>query len=274
MYQGCLWLLNNYVKCIIKTRQGFEKTLDAAINMTTGDIGLSGLIEQYNEALKNPRIVNPSVANQPNNNEKMDMPKEHENVQKEGFDNMASIEKFVDEGSQFATYEKGSGSGTRMEEMEDWGPETQRLAVELVESTEVSGFDSPGAMIGPLTQAAFVEVADEVERSIEKAKAIKELEEGPSFSLGFTQPDETAKEMFVTPVSNEERKNLTPVPISFVPPKDPVNHNKREGKRQTSKTETIRSPFVSRIVEIEPNFTNEESRLNKYLFLMTAEDMS
>ena len=267
-------MLNNYVKCIIKERQGFEKTLDVAINMTKGDIDLSGLIEKYTETLKNPTIVNPLVANRPNSNVKMDMPKEQENVQKEGVDNRASLENIVEEGSQFATYERGSGSGTGMEGMEDWGQETQRLAVELVDSAALSGFDSPGAMIGPLTQEAFVEVATEVERTVEKAKAKKELDEGPSFSLGFTQPDEMAKEMFVTPVSNEERKNLTPVPISFVPPKDPVNHNKREGKRQTSKTETIRSPFVSRIVEIEPNFTNEESRLIKYLFLMTAEDMS
>lgn len=267
-------MLNNYVKCIIKERQGFEKTLDAAINMTKGDIDLSGLIEKYTEALKNPTIVNPLVANRPNSNVKMDMPKEQENVQKEGVDNRASLENIVEEGSQFATYERGSGSGTGMEGMEDWGQETQRLAVELVDSAALSGFDSPGAMIGPLTQEAFVEVATEVERTVEKAKAMKELDEGPSFSLGFTQPDEMAKENFVTPVTHKEKTNLCPLPIRCVPPENPVNHNQREGKRQKTVGETMRSPFVPRIVEIEPNFNTEENKLTKYLFLMTAEDMT
>lgn len=98
--------------------------------------------------------------------------------------------------------------------------------------------------------------------------------DAPSFSLGLTQDFAMAKETCVTPVAHNERAILSPVPISVCPPNDPVNPHQREGKRQTTKSEIMRSPFVPRIVDIDSAFTSDESKLTKYLFLMTEYDMS
>lgn len=144
-----MWRLNKYVASITKERQGFEKTLAAAVQMTAGDTDFNRLIQKYIESLKYPSFDNPS-----NINVNMDIPKETEqDVQNEdGGANLHSIEDFVEEGSKFQINEHGSDAGTGNDAMVEWGPETQRLAVEIVEKASVSGFYSPGAMIGPLTQ--------------------------------------------------------------------------------------------------------------------------
>ena len=113
--------------------------------MSAGDIDLNGLIDKYTEALKNPSVGNPS-----NSNVKMGITKEtKKDVQNEGVVSLHSIDAFIEEGSEFKGNEQGSDAGTGMEEMVEWGPETQRLAMEIIEKASVSGFDSPGAMIGP-----------------------------------------------------------------------------------------------------------------------------
>ena len=92
--------------------------------------------------------------------------------------------------------------------------------------------------------------------------------DAPSFSLGLTQDPLWVRDSYVTQVANNEKAILSPDPISVCPPKD-----QREGKRQTTITDIMKSPFVPRIVDIDLAYTTEESKLTKYLFRMTAYDM-
>nr|GEW69869.1 hypothetical protein [Tanacetum cinerariifolium] len=68
-------------------------------------------------------------------------------------------------------------------------------------------FDRQENMCGLLTQKAFESIADEVELSIEKSKSM-EIDDRPSFSFGVTQ------DFDVIPVTKNENKVLTPMPIS------------------------------------------------------------
>ncbi|GKB38193.1 hypothetical protein Tco_0883135, partial [Tanacetum coccineum] len=81
----------------------------------------------------------------------------------------------------------------------------------VVEKESLFGFDRQENKCGVLTHKAFESVADEVERSIEKSK-IMEIHDRPSFSFGVTQ------DFDVIPVTNNEKKVLTPMPISAYTP--------------------------------------------------------
>ncbi|GJZ79356.1 hypothetical protein Tco_0644193 [Tanacetum coccineum] len=112
-----------------------------------------------------------------------------------------------------------------------------------------------------LTQKAFESVADEVERSIEKTK-IMEIDDRPSFSFGVTQ------DFDVIPVTDNEKKVLTPMPISaYTPEGEARDVFMFNGKRVTSKSNIMRSPFYSRVADLDVALSSEESKVTKYLFL-------
>ncbi|GJU37285.1 hypothetical protein Tco_1185639 [Tanacetum coccineum] len=86
-------------------------------------------------------------------------------------------------------------------------------------------------------------VADEVELSIEKSK-IMEMDDRPSFSFGVTQ------DLDVVPVTNNENKVLTPMPISAYTPKGEASDVFMfHGRRVTSKLNIMRSPYYSRVAD-------------------------
>ncbi|GKA95628.1 hypothetical protein Tco_0817723 [Tanacetum coccineum] len=111
-------------------------------------------------------------------------------------------------------------------------------------------------------------VADEVELSIEKSK-IMEMDDRPSFSFGVTQ------DLDVVPVTNNENKVLTPMPISAYTPKGEASDVFMfHGRRVTSKLNIMRSPFYNRVADADAVLSSEESKVTKYLFLTVHESES
>ncbi|GJZ52845.1 hypothetical protein Tco_0607730 [Tanacetum coccineum] len=120
-------------------------------------------------------------------------------------------------------------------------------------------------MCGLLTQKAFESVADEVELSIEKSK-IMDMDDRPSFSFGVTQ------DFDVVPVTNNEKEVLTPMPISaYTPEGEASDVFMFHGRRVTSKSNIMRSPFYNRVADADAALSSEESKVTKYLFLTVHE---
>nr|GFC95499.1 hypothetical protein [Tanacetum cinerariifolium] len=115
-------------------------------------------------------------------------------------------------------------------------------------------------MCGLLTQKAFESVADEVELSIEKSKSM-EIDDRPSFSFRVTQ------DFDVIPVTKNENKVLTQMPI-YTPGVDVFMFH---GKRVTTKSSIMMSPFSNRVADADDALSSEESKVTKYLFLTNHE---
>nr|GFA14532.1 hypothetical protein [Tanacetum cinerariifolium] len=127
------------------------------------------------------------------------------------------------------------------------------------------GFDRQENMCGLLTQKAFESIADEVELSIEKSKSM-EIDDRPSFSFGVTQ------DFDVIPVTKNENKVLTPMLISvYTPGVEASDVFMFHGKRVTTKSNIMRSPFYSRVANADAALSSEESKVTKYLFLTNHE---
>nr|GEY66199.1 hypothetical protein [Tanacetum cinerariifolium] len=120
-------------------------------------------------------------------------------------------------------------------------------------------------MCGMLTQKAFESIADEVEMSMGKSKSM-EIDDRPSFSFSVTQNFD------VIPVTKNENKVLTPMPISIytsrVEASDVFMFHE---KRVTTKSNITRSPFYSRVADVDAALSSEESKVTKYLFLTNHE---
>nr|GEY34467.1 hypothetical protein [Tanacetum cinerariifolium] len=114
------------------------------------------------------------------------------------------------------------------------------------------GFDRQENMCWLLTQKAFESIADEVELSIEKSKSM-EVDDRPSF--GVTQ------DFDVIDVTKNENKSLTPMSIcvykSVVEASDVFTFH---GKRLTTKSNIVRSPFYSRVADADAALSSEESK--------------
>ncbi|GKD48305.1 hypothetical protein Tco_1277281, partial [Tanacetum coccineum] len=248
--EGCIWMLNNYVKNITKERKGFEKMLIAAEHMFPGNVNLIGLDDKYINSLKCT-----SGGNNAGTNETMSGTQEKEKyVQGEaGCTNMNRVEALNDVGiraqrneevevgvSDIGVNEQTPGSG------KDLMGITKNMFADLGQDTEsLCGFDRQENMCGLLTQKAFESVADEVELSIEKSK-IMEMDDRPSFSFGVTQdfdviPGE-ASDVFMF-----------------------------HGRRVTSKSNIMRSHFYNRVADANVALSSEESKVTKYLFLTVHE---
>ncbi|GJT65610.1 hypothetical protein Tco_1017090 [Tanacetum coccineum] len=224
-----------------KERKGFEKLLTAAEHMFPGNVNLIGFADKYINSLKCTWGGNNSGTNatMPHTQEK------EKDVQGEaGCPNMNRVEALNDVGfraqrneevevgvSDIGVNEQTHGSGKDL-----MGLTKNSCADVVVEKESLFGFDRQENMCGVLTQKAFESIADEVERSIEKSK-IMEIDDRPSFSFGVTQ------DFDVIPVTNNEKKVLTPMPISAYTP---------EGKA---------------IVDPDAALSSEESKVTKYLFL-------
>ncbi|GJS34560.1 hypothetical protein Tco_0532942 [Tanacetum coccineum] len=268
--EGCIWMLNNYVKNIAKERKGFEKLLTAAEHMFPGNVNLIGFADKYIDSLKCTWGSNNSGANatMPQTQEK------EKDIQGEaGCPNMNRVEALYDVGfqaqrneevevgvSDIGVNEQTPGSGKDLMGL------TKNSCVDVVvEKESLFGFDRQENMCGVLTQKAFESVADEVERSIEKSK-IMEIDDRPSFSFGVTQ------DFDVVPVTNNEKKVLTPMPISaYTPEGEASDIFMFHGKRVTSKSNIMMSRFYSRVAGPDVGLGSEESRVTKYLFMMNHE---
>ncbi|GKD76605.1 hypothetical protein Tco_1339226, partial [Tanacetum coccineum] len=123
--------------------------------------------------------------------------------------------------------------------------------VVVVEKGALFGFDRQENMCEVLTHKAFESVADEVERSIEKS--YMEIDDRPNFSFGVTQ------DFDVIPVTNNEKKVLTPMPISaYTLEGEASDVFMFHGKRVTSKSNIMRSPFYSRAANPDARLSSEE----------------
>nr|GEZ95441.1 alternative oxidase 1 [Tanacetum cinerariifolium] len=106
---------------------------------------------------------------------------------------------------------------------------------------------------------------DEVELSIEKSKSM-EVDDITSFSFGVTQ------DFDVIEVTKNENKVLTPMPISvYKPMVEASDVFMFHGKRVTTKSNIVRSPFYSRVADADAALSSEESKVAKYLFLTNHE---
>ncbi|GJT10581.1 hypothetical protein Tco_0857623, partial [Tanacetum coccineum] len=240
--EGCIWMLNNYVKNITKERKGFEKLLTAAEHMFPGNVNLIGFADKYIDSLKCTWGSNNSGAM---NNAQTKRKRTQALPRVSCCPNMNRVEALYDVGFQ----------AQRNEEVE--------VGVSSIGVYE----QTPGSenMCGVLTQKAFESIADEVERSIEKSK-IMEIDDRPSFSFGVTQ------DFDVVPVTNNEKKVLTPMPISaYTLEGEASDVFMFYGKRVTSKSNIMRSPFYSRAADPDVGLSSEECKVTKYLFLTNHE---
>nr|GEZ91587.1 alternative oxidase 1 [Tanacetum cinerariifolium] len=95
---------------------------------------------------------------------------------------------------------------------------------------------------------------DEVELSIEKSKSM-EVDDITSFSFGVTQ------DFDVIEVTKNENKVLTPMPISvYKPMVEASDVFMFHGKRVTTKSNIVRSPFYSRVADADAALSSEESK--------------
>ncbi|GKB97726.1 hypothetical protein Tco_0983863, partial [Tanacetum coccineum] len=93
-----------------------------------------------------------------------------------------------------------------------------------------------------------------------------EMDDRPSFSFGVTQ------DFDAVPVTNNENKFLTPMPISaYTPEGEASDVFMFYGKRVTSKSNIMRSHFYNRVADADVALINEESKVTKYLFLTVHE---
>nr|GEV84415.1 major facilitator superfamily domain, general substrate transporter [Tanacetum cinerariifolium] len=208
--EGCIWMLNNYVNNITNEQKGFEKMYSAAEHMFPRNVNLIGFADKYINSLKCTSGCNNSGTNAPIHQTKE---KEKDVQGEDGFHNMNSVEAFNDEGYRAQRNEEvevgASDIGVKKPGPGEYlmGLTTNSFADVEVDIASLFGFDRQENMGGLLTQKAFESMAEEVERSTEKSKNM-ETDDIPSFSLSVTQ------DFAVIPMTNNENKVLTPIPIS------------------------------------------------------------
>ncbi|GKA42749.1 hypothetical protein Tco_0735409 [Tanacetum coccineum] len=133
-------------------------------------------------------------------------------------------------------------------------PERKSDRVELI------GFNSPEYAFGPVTQAEVLETAERVTSSKLKGKAV-DIDDIPSFSLGVTQDCEEYNSGDITGV----------MPVSFCPPaSEKIVAITRKEKRSSQVTSNMKSPFMSRVVNIDGVMSAVENRVSKNLFQMSG----
>nr|GEX51041.1 hypothetical protein [Tanacetum cinerariifolium] len=229
--EGCIWMFNNYVKNITKERKGFEKMLTAAEHMFPRNVNLIGFVDKYMNSLK---------CSSGGNNSEVEVRDGDIGVNEQtscsGKDLIGLTKKFMGQDADVGQ-----------------------------DACSFFGFDRQENMCGLLTQKAFESIADEVELSIEKSKSM-EIDDRPSFSFGVTQ------DFDVIPVRKNENKVLTPMPISvYTPGVEASDVFMFHEKRVTTKSNIMRSPFYSRVVDADAVLSSEESKVTKYLFLTNHE---
>ncbi|GJX69527.1 hypothetical protein Tco_0305254 [Tanacetum coccineum] len=143
-------------------------------------------------------------------------------------------------------------------------PERKSDRVELI------GFNSPEYAFGPVTQAEVLETAERVTSSKLKGKAV-DIDDIPSFSLGVTQDCEEYNSGDITVVSTNVIQPIQAMPVSFCPPASEKNVAiTRKEKRSTQVTSNMKSPFMSRVVNIDGVLSAVENRVSKNLFQMSG----
>ncbi|GJV72970.1 hypothetical protein Tco_1492965 [Tanacetum coccineum] len=124
-------------------------------------------------------------------------------------------------------------------------PERKSDRVELI------GFNYPEYAFGPVTQAEVLETAERVTSSKLKGKAV-DIDDIPSFSLGVTQDFEEYNSGDITGVSTNVIQPIQVMPVSFCPPaSEKIVAITRKEKRSSQVTSNMKSPFMSRVVNID-----------------------
>nr|GFB73286.1 hypothetical protein [Tanacetum cinerariifolium] len=94
---------------------------------------------------------------------------------------------------------------------------------------------------------------------------------GNNSGTNTTIPKTQEKEKDVQ-VTNNEKKVLTPMPISAYTPKGEASDVFTfYGKKVTTKSNIIRSPFYIRVADVDVALCSEESKVTKYLYLTNHE---
>nr|GEV48995.1 hypothetical protein [Tanacetum cinerariifolium] len=139
-------------------------------------------------------------------------------------------------------------------------------------NTCLVGFDSLGYAFGPLTQGEVAATtAEQVIASALKGKAV-DIQEIPSFSLGLTQDFDEFNRVGRTRVSTNMIQPINAMPFSVCPPSSGKNVARtRKGKMQHKVTSHMKSPFLSRVVNIDGVLSGEEYKVTKLLFHMTGD---
>nr|GEU59629.1 hypothetical protein [Tanacetum cinerariifolium] len=133
---------------------------------------------------------------------------------------------------------------------------------------ELIGFNSLEYAFGPVTQAEVLETAEQVTSAKLKGRAV-DIDDIPSFSLGVTQDFEEYNSGDITVVSKKVIQPIQATPVSFCPPAFEKNVAvTRKEKRSTHVTSNMKSPFMSRGVNIDGVLSAVKNRVSKNLFQM------
>ncbi|GJW41280.1 hypothetical protein Tco_0067125 [Tanacetum coccineum] len=159
-------------------------------------------------------------------------------------------------------------------------PENDKAQERTSDRVELIGFDSPEYAFGPVTQAAVLETVEKVTSSKRIGKEVA-IEDIPSFSFGVTQDFEVTQDFVEyesggrTDVSTNVIQPINAMPVSFCPPASDKNEAcTRKEKRSTNLTTHMKSPFMSRVVNIDGVLSAMENRVSKNLFKMSGDPLS
>ena len=112
------------------------------------------------------------------------------------------------------------------------------------------GFDTPEYHFGEETQAIVIATVDKVTSAERTGKAVAN-DDIPSCSLNLTQNFQDIRSAYKAQGSGNNTHVVAAVPVSFCPPS--VSNNAeapQRGKREQQTSESMRSPFVVRAVDI------------------------
>ncbi|GJX41857.1 hypothetical protein Tco_0256847 [Tanacetum coccineum] len=143
-------------------------------------------------------------------------------------------------------------------------------------------YDSPTFALGLATQKEVFTRVDKVVEEFESSKKGNDFE-APSFSFGVTQDFEMVLSLETlvtdrnTPVlgSAHQLDPINAVPVSMCKPvlkDEDVVHGR--GKRNYTKSQAARSPFMSRVTDINATESKDEKRVEKFLLNKIKIDQS
>ncbi|GJT67909.1 hypothetical protein Tco_1019389 [Tanacetum coccineum] len=174
----------------------------------------------------------------------------------------------TDGGNSHNNFKKGNSSANMGKT-----PENDKAQERTSDRVELIGFDSPEYAFGPVTQAAVLETAEKVTSSKRIGKEVA-IEDIPSFSFGVTQDFVEYESGGRTDVSTNVIQPINAMPVSFCPPTSDKNEAcTRKEKRSTNLTAHMKSPFMSRVVNIDGVLSAMENRVSKILFKMSGDPL-
>ncbi|GKC67254.1 hypothetical protein Tco_1099852, partial [Tanacetum coccineum] len=152
-------------------------------------------------------------------------------------------------------------------------PKNDKAQERTSDRIELIGFDSPEYAFGLVTHDAVLETAKKVTSSKRKGKEVA-IEDMLSFSFRVTQDFVEYESGGRTDVSKNVIQPINAMPVSFCPPTSDKNEAcTRKEKRLTNLTAHMKSPFMSRVVNIDGVLSAMENRVSKILFKMSGDPL-